>query len=109
MRDGRYAIFILYGSCNSDRPRPLTNIHLAQATVGLWLVDIFTMVRGDVDILRSKLAELIDDIIYLLDTVPLEWRQYLKSKCRLGTIFNRINDVHSFSFYVIRTKVGKYL
>ena len=52
------------------------------------------MMRGDVDVLRIELTQLVDDIIHFLDAVSLQRRQDLEREGRALTIIDQVDYSH---------------
>ena len=74
MRHSLYAILILDSSGYSHSTGTLAHVFLTQCAVGQCLIDSFTVMRSDVDILRVEFSQFINYIIYFLYAISFQGR-----------------------------------
>ena len=94
VRDGGDAIFVLDGSRNGHGARTLARSQFPQTAVVLSLIDHLTVMRGDVDILRVKLPQLVYHIVDFLYVVSFQRRKYLKREHGIPAGIYRIYYFH---------------
>lgn len=105
MRYGRDAIFVLNGGGHGYRPRATLDVFAFEKPVTLIHKHRLTVVRGDIDVLRIELAELVHYPPDLVNAITLHRREYLKGeKCALWILYI-INDSHG----VVKIKLTKLL
>ncbi len=94
MRYSRNAIFVLDGRSNCNGSRTFADIYFAEASVRLCLINVFTVMRRDINVFRIKFTKFVNDIINLLDAVSFQWRQNLKRKsCTLLLLIKSITFI----------------
>ena len=72
MGHGLYAVAILNGGSNGHSAGAFEGAYASQRAVGLLAIDIFAMVRCDVDLLRIELAQAVDYREHFVDAVAFE-------------------------------------
>ena len=87
-------VFVLDGGSDGYRTGTLADVDFLVATVGHRLVNIFAVMRRDVDVFRVELAQLVDDVIHFLDAVPFQRWENFKRKRGAFAILNQVNYFH---------------
>ena len=94
LTDELFEKFVLDGGSDGYRTGTLADVDFLVAAVGHRLVNIFAVMRRDVDVFRVELAQLVDDVIHFLDAVPFQRWENFKRKRGAFAILNQVNYFH---------------
>jgi len=88
-------VFLHDGARHGNRAGTASDAVAQEAAVRLGLVDVFLLVRGDVDVLRAKHLQHVDCAKQGLRAVALERRQHLEGQAgRFGIRIDEFCDGH---------------
>ena len=78
VRHGRDPVFVLNSRGDGYRSGTFTEVDRPDRPVRLYSLNHFAVMKGDVNVFRLEFPQLIDDLIYALDTVTFQRRKNLK-------------------------------